>query len=181
MTETLLKFFKVNLISKFSNKTNEQFEAPESYCSLLFSFNNFNEPKIFLNHVGEDQLENVSVTIWDSEKIKVMNNLDDADGEVFIREYIKCSDKYEFEVIYPNSIYPNIPIDFDKNKNDIDLIIDIRFDNRVLKQTISVENYKCPDRIIKNKIEEGGRVILQSQTNVRKSIKPIPKVRDLMS
>lgn len=171
MTETLLKFFKVNLISKFSNKTSKPLPVTESYCSLLFSFNNFNEPKIFLNHIGEDTLENVAVTIWDSEKIKKIDHLEHADGEAFIAEYIKCSDKYEFEIINPDAICPTIPFDLDKNRNDIDLIIDIRFDNRVLKQTIRVENFKCPDRIIKNKIEEGGRVILELETGVRVTAK----------
>ena len=171
MTETLLKFFKVNLISKFSNKISEEPAAAESYCSLLFSFNNFNEPKIFLNHIGEDTLENVAITIWDSEKIKKIDHLKHADGEAFITEYKKCSDKFEFEFIHPNAIYPTIPFDLDKNKNTIDLIIDIRFDNRFLKQTITIENYKCPDRIIKNRIEESGRVILQLETGVRVTAK----------
>ncbi|MDR7209950.1 hypothetical protein [Flavobacterium piscis] len=170
MAETLLKFFKVALISKFSNK-NKEITTVDSYCSLLFSFNNFNEPKVFLNHVGEEKLENVSITIFDSEKIKQINHLENTDGEAFIMEYKKCSNKYHFEVIYPNALYPNIPIDLDKSKTDIDLIVDIRFGNRILNQTISIENYKSPDRIIKNKIEENGRVVVQSETAVRQMVK----------
>lgn len=167
MTATLLKFFKTDLISKFSNKVNQQIVVSDSYCYLVFSFNNFNEPKIFLNHIGDDLLENISITIKDSQKINDISHLKSIDEASFVKEYKKCLYQYHFEIIYPYDIYPTLPLLLDKKKNNISLTADIHIENRILKQTIFIENYKSPDRIIKNKIEEGDRVILELETGVR--------------
>jgi len=163
MAKTLLDFFKAAL---FSKKKKKQAKA-ESYCSLIFSFNNFNEPKVFLNHIGEEKLEHVSITIFDSEKVKQINHLETTNPEAFTSKYNDCFNKYHFETIYPNALYPNIPVDLDQSKSHIDLVVEIRFANRFLKQTLIIENYKCPDRIIKNTIEENGKVLVKSQTGFR--------------
>jgi hypothetical protein len=156
---------KMNLISQVSTETNKEITATDSYCSIIINFNNLNEPKFFLNHVGETKLENVSITIWDSEKIKKLNQLAISDGEAFFKEYKKCSNKFDFEIIHPNTSYQNIPIDLDENENNIDLVVEIHFGSRILRQTINVEKYKSSDRIIKNKIEENGKLIAQSQVS----------------
>lgn len=154
---------KVDLISKVSDETNKEIMGSNSYCLIRVGFNNLNEPKFFLNHVGETKLENVSITIWDSEKIKKLNQLAITDGEAFLKEYKKCSNKFDYEIIHPNTSYPNIPFDPDENENDIDLVVEIHFGSRILRQTINVANYKSTDRIIKSKIEESGKLIAQSQ------------------
>lgn len=53
----------------------------------------------------------------------------------------------------------------DENENNIDLVVEIHFGSRILRQTINVEKYKSSDRIIKNKIEENGKLIAQSQVS----------------
>jgi hypothetical protein len=167
MVKTLLDFFKTALSSKFSKKKNKTTKGGKSYCSLIFSFNNFNEPKVFLNHIGEEKLENVSITIFDAVKLKQINHLETTNPEAFTSKYNDCFNKYHFERIFPNALYPNIPVDFDQSKPHIDLVVEIRFANRFLKQTLIIENYKLPDRIIKNTIEENGKVLVQSQTGYR--------------
>jgi len=168
MTATLLKFFKADLISKFSNKVSQQIPVTDNYCYLVFSFNNLNEPKIFLNHIGDDVLENISITIQDTEKINDINHLQSMDEAAYTKKYKKCSYQYHFKIIYPYDIYPTLPLLLDKNKNNISLTVDIQIENRILRQTIFIENYKCPYRIINNKVEENGNVILQLETGVKK-------------
>jgi hypothetical protein len=155
---------KVNYIKEVSVDTNNQITGGDSYCSMLVTFNSkTSQPRFDLNHVGDMKIEKVRIIIVDSEKLNSIGDLASTDLAAFTREYKKCSSIQDFDVLYPNTIRPNIPIVLDETLNDIELAFEIHFANRILNQTIRVDNYKTSNRVIKSKLEENGKIIVESE------------------
>lgn len=155
-------------VSEVTSETNKQITGGNSYCSMIVTFNsNTNQPRFDLNHVGDTKIEKVQITVVDSGKLNSINHLAATDLATFMTEYKKCASRFNFDILYPNTIRPNIPIKLDENLDNIELAFEIRFANRVLNQTIHVENYKSLNRVIKSKLIENDKVIIESEIKPR--------------
>lgn len=155
-------------VSNVANETNKQITGGDSYCSMTVTFNpDTNKPRFDLNHVGDTKIEKIQIIVVDSGKLNSINHLASTDLQTFMNEYKKCALKFTFDILYPNTIRPNIPIKLDENLDDIELAFEIRFGNRVLNQTIRVEKSKSLDRIINSKLVENDKIIVESQTSAR--------------
>ena len=155
---------KLESVSKVTAETNKQITGGDSYCSMIVTFNaKTNEPRFDLMHVGDTKIEKVQIIISDLERIKSISHLATTDGPTFLREYNNASKKIYYDILYPSTLMPNLPIQLFKGLNNIDLLVDIRFGNRSLHQSISVTNYKTMDRIIKSKLIENDQVIVESE------------------
>ncbi|GEM_PF-2832030 len=151
-------------VSQVTTETNKQITGGDSYCSMVVSFNpKTNKPRFDLNHVGDTKIEKVQIIIVDSGKLNAINHLASTDLTTFLEEYKKCMSKFNFDILYPNTVRTDIPITLDQNLKDIELSFEIRFGNRVLHQTIHVNEYKTSNRVIKSKLVENDKVIIESE------------------
>jgi hypothetical protein len=171
MKETLLKFFKADLISKFSPKSNVEVVKIQSYCCLLFTFNNMNELKVVLYHSGDEKLEDVVVTVLDADNVPVDTLPDSPDFERLSGRYGEYYKEFHFDSIHPNSLYPVIPLAIDPEEDDLNFAVYIRFNSRILNQKTSIKNYKNSDRIVSNHIEEDGVIIKEPLVSKRQAEK----------
>lgn len=162
---------KLESVSQATSETNKQITGGESYCSMIVTFNaETNQPRFDLIHVGDTKIEKVQIIISDLERIESISHLATTDGPSFLKEYNNACKKMYYDILYPETLIPNLPIHLYEELNNIKLLVDIRFGNRSLKQTISIENYKTTDRIIKSKLMENNEVIIESEMPSSKSI-----------